>query len=169
MPKPIGKRSVYLDIETSYEGTITIIGLYVPRQGTRQLVGKEISAVALLEALGDAEVIKTYNGDRFDLPVIRQRLGVDLKTLFRHVDIMYRCWRQNLKGGLKAVERQLGLERQTQGVDGLQAMALWAEWTTRGRRESLERLLLYNREDVELLEQVENRLDKLESRCSAEG
>lgn len=166
MAKSTGKRVAYLDIETSYEGAITIIGLYVPPQGTRQLVGNEATALNLLEALGDTELIKTYNGDRFDLPVIQQRLGVDLKALFPHEDIMYRCWRQNLKGGLKAVERQLGLERQTQGVDGLQAMALWAEWQTWGRRDSLERLLLYNREDVELLEQVEKRLEKLENRRS---
>ncbi|MEW6515804.1 MAG: ribonuclease H-like domain-containing protein [candidate division FCPU426 bacterium] len=156
------KVPVYLDIETSYRGEITIVGLYTPRRGTKQLVGGEVTALNLLEALRDAEIIKTYNGDRFDLPVIQQRLGVDLKALLPHEDIMYRCWRHHLKGGLKAVERQLGLHRQSQGVDGLQAMALWADWQASGRRESLEILLQYNREDVELLEQVELRLAELE-------
>jgi uncharacterized protein len=169
MANPIEKRTVYLDIETSYEGAITIIGLYTPWVGTQQLVGGEVTAFNLLEALRESEVIKTYNGDRFDLPVIQQKLGVDLKALFPHDDLMYRCWRQKLKGGLKAVEVQLGLKRQTQGVDGLQAMALWAEWKSQGRRESLEKLLLYNREDVELLEQVESRLEKLENRKSVSG
>lgn len=164
-----GKHQVYLDIETSYTGAITIIGLYAPRTGTRQLVGGKVTAFNLLDALREVELIKTYNGDRFDLPVIQQKLGIDLKALYQHDDLMYRCWRQNLKGGLKAVERQLGLERQTQGVDGLQAMALWAEWEGLGNRQALERLLLYNREDVELLEQVEFRLEKLEKKSLGLG
>jgi uncharacterized protein len=149
---------VFLDIETSYEGEITVIGLFRPGQETFQLVGDKVTSLNLLEALSGASVIKTYNGDRFDLPVIRQVLGVDLKALFPHEDLMYRCWRHTLKGGLKAVERQLGIVRETAGVDGMMAMQLWARWRQGGDAEALRRLLHYNREDVELLAEVERRL-----------
>ncbi len=151
-------RAAYLDIETSYAGEITVIGLFRPRWGTRQLVGPEATARNLLEALREVELIKTYNGARFDLPVIKRRLGLDLKTLFAHQDLMYFCWRLSLKGGLKAVERQLGLRRQSEGVDGLEAMRLWSEWQMRGDAAALRKLLLYNREDIELLAEVESRL-----------
>lgn len=154
------QNAAYLDIETSYQGQITVVGLHFPGQGTRQLVGDEISAMSVLEALQPAEVIKTYNGNRFDLPVIKQRLGLDLKALFPHEDIMYACWQQQLRGGLKAVERQLGLVRETEGVDGMEAMALWAQWQDCRDRGSLDLLLKYNREDVELLVLVEKRLQE---------
>jgi uncharacterized protein YprB with RNaseH-like and TPR domain len=159
-----GTRAVFLDIETSFAREITVIGLHRAGQGTVQLVGPDVTSFNLLEALCDAEVIKTYNGDRFDLPVIRQRLGVDLKALYPHEDVMYRCWRHALKGGLKAVERQLGLARETEGVDGFMAMELWAAWERGGDRGALQRLLHYNREDVELLAEVERRLDRREPR-----
>lgn len=154
MPQTVG----YLDIETSFEGRITVIGLFRPGLGTVQLVGEDITPGRLLDLLAGVDTLKTYNGDRFDLPVIRQRLGVDLKTLFVHEDIMYRCWRHKLKGGLKAVERQLGLVRETEGVDGMQAMHLWARWRQEGDTAALNQLLRYNQEDVELLAQVEKRL-----------
>ncbi len=156
--RPPRQNAAYLDIETSYQGKITVVGIHFPGQGTRQLVGDEISAMSVLEVLQPAGVIKTYNGDRFDLPVIKQRLGLDVKALFPHEDIMYACWRQHLKGGLKAVERQLGLVRETEGVDGMEAMALWSKWQDHQDRRSLDLLLKYNREDVELLVIVEERL-----------
>lgn len=158
-------RTVFLDIETSFEGRITVIGLHRAGRGTVQLVGPEVTAPNLLAALGDAELVKTYNGDRFDLPVIRLRLGLDLKALYPHEDVMYRCWRHALKGGLKAVERQLGVARETEGVDGIMAMRLWAAWEQCGDRQALDRLLHYNREDVELLAEVERRLVQREARA----
>jgi uncharacterized protein YprB with RNaseH-like and TPR domain len=161
-PEPAAGQSAYLDIETSYQGKMTVIGVHYPGRGTRQLVGEEITALNLLDLLQPAGVIKTYNGDRFDLPVIKQQLGLDLKKLWPHQDIMYRCWALNLKGGLKAVERQLGLQRETEGVDGLQAMSLWSEWLETGNRQALNLLLHYNREDVELLVLVEQRLRQRE-------
>jgi len=154
----MNSKAAFLDIETSYEGQITIIGFYRPGRGTVQLVGEEVTPVNLLDALGDVETIKTYNGDRFDLPVIKQRLGLDLKALFPHYDIMYQCWRHALKGGLKAVERQLGLNRVSEGIDGMMAMQLWAHWRQNGNAEALKRLLRYNQEDVELLAEVERLL-----------
>ena len=150
--------SAYLDIETSYQGHITVVGVHRPGRPTRQLVAPDIEAGGLFDAIGEAEVIKTYNGSRFDLPVIRLQLGVDLASLYRHEDLMFRCWRRGLKGGLKAVERRLGILRATAGVDGMEAMRLWQAWIAQGSREALERLLHYNREDVELLVEVEKRL-----------
>jgi len=38
---------------------------------------------------------------------------------------MYDCWSKNLYGGLKAVERQLGIERHLKDVNGYEAVRLW--------------------------------------------
>lgn len=150
----------YLDIETSWEKTITIIGIYRSGEGTTQLIAPEISRENLLQALEGAERLFTYNGSGFDLPVIRQWLGIDLASHVPHRDLMHDCRKHKLKGGLKGVERTLGIHRDTEGVDGLQAMRLWAAYQT-GDREALELLLLYNKEDCVNLEAVASKLGVL--------
>jgi uncharacterized protein YprB with RNaseH-like and TPR domain len=61
---------------------------------------------------------------------------------------MYACWRQNLKGGLKVVEKRLGIKRHLEGVDGWMAVKLWYDYVNNNNKESLVTLLEYNKEDV---------------------
>ena len=110
-----------------------------------------------LAALEGVDRLVTFNGTCFDLPVIRNELGVDLKTRFDHFDLRYACAKQGLKGGLKKIEVLLGIDRDTEGVDGWAAMRLWEEWG-QGRKESLDLLLRYNREDIENLPVLEDRI-----------
>lgn len=140
--------SAYLDIETAFDGTITVIGIYRPDSGTHQLVGGGVTDINLYHALDGVKTIYTYNGGRFDLPVIHRRLYVDLKRDFHHHDLMYDCWRQGLKGGLKKVELQLGIVRSTQGMSGWDAPKLWQRYESFGDQAALELLLRYNRDDV---------------------
>ncbi len=145
----------YLDIETTglspYLDDITVIGIYmVTHDAPRfvQLVGEEITRENLLKALDGADTIFTYNGRRFDLPFIRDRLDLDLETEFRHHDLMYDCWENNLYGGFKSVEQQLGIPRLLTGIGGFEAVVLWWKYKSAGDREALDLLLEYNREDV---------------------
>ena len=160
-------KNAFLDIETSWEKTITIIGIYrsgeglpAGRQGTTQLIAPEISREALLSALEGADRLYTYNGTGFDIPVIERWLGIHLAGLLPHRDLMYDCWKKKLKGGLKAVERTLGIHRDTEGVDGLQAMRLWAAYQ-QGDEEALDLLLRYNKEDCVNLESLAHKLGVL--------
>ncbi|HZX60119.1 MAG TPA: ribonuclease H-like domain-containing protein [Candidatus Methylomirabilis sp.] len=148
----------YLDIETSFGGEITVIGLYAPDRGLVQLVGGGISEGTVWQALEGIQVICTYNGSRFDLPVIRRRLGLDLCAAFTSHDLMYDCWRRRLYGGLKRVEERLGIPRRTRGIDGVEAMRLWHRYETSRDREALATLLEYNREDVLNLECLDRML-----------
>jgi len=160
----------FLDIETSWQKTITVIGIYRSGEGTAQLVAPDIRRGRLLELLSGVETLFTYNGGRFDLPVIQAHLGLDLARALRHRDLMFDCWKKRLKGGLKAVERTLGIHRDSEGVDGLQAMNLWAahQRSCAPLRppapaccEPLEILLRYNREDCENLETLASKLGVL--------
>jgi uncharacterized protein YprB with RNaseH-like and TPR domain len=155
-------RFAFLDIETAWDKTITVIGIYRSGDRTIQLVAPCITRDLLREALVGVEFLFTYNGGRFDLPVIEQALGINLKHHHTHRDLMFDCWEKNLKGGLKAVERRLGIHRDTEGVDGLQAMNLWAAHQ-KGHPDALELLLRYNREDCENLEILAHRLDVLKT------
>ncbi len=145
----------YLDIETtglspSYS-EITVIGIYLcDGTDTRfaQLVGEEITADNVLRALEGVDVLYTYNGSRFDLPFISFHLGVNLKTLFPHCDLMYHCWQNDLYGGLKCVEERLGINRQLKGISGFDAVRLWWRYVNDYDEDALSTLLVYNREDV---------------------
>ncbi|MAF85822.1 MAG: exonuclease [Dehalococcoidales bacterium] len=145
----------YLDIETTglsrLYADITVIGVYLVNDSDSrlvQLVGEQVTEDNLLEAVEGVDTIFTYNGSRFDLPFIRASLDVDLTDSYHHHDLMYDCWRCNLRGGFKAVERQLGIQRQLQGVDGLEAVMLWQRYKNYGDRTALATLLEYNKEDV---------------------
>jgi len=156
----------YLDIETTglsrFYDYITVIGIYLCNgkdDKLIQLVGEQVTTGNLLEALEGVNTIYTYNGSRFDLPFINSSLGIDLATEFRHRDLMYDCWRNNLYGGFKGVERQLGIPRQLQGISGLEAVWLWWRYQNDDDKNALALLLQYNREDVVNLKVLKERLD----------
>ena len=158
----------YLDIETtglcSFYDEITVIGIYLAVDGTSslvQLIGDEATRSNLIRSLRGVDTIYTYNGSRFDLPFIGFRLGVNLKEHFHHHDLMHDCWRKNLYGGFKAVERQLGITRRLQGVGGAQAAMLWWRYRIDNDRKALDLVLEYNKEDVLNLLVLRKRLGRL--------
>jgi uncharacterized protein YprB with RNaseH-like and TPR domain len=156
----IGK--AYLDIETSYSGEITVVGIFRPPSDLIQLTHPDITTEALLEALDGADEVITYWGHRFDLPVIARWFDVNLREVFSSIDLADHCHRHGLYGGLKVVERVLGIERRTDGLNGTDAMRLWEEWCG-GDRRSLRKLLLYNEDDVVNLYLLEKELHRLDS------
>lgn len=159
------KYRAYLDIETTglspANCELTVIGIYRENGSSNeviQLVGDEISRSKLIKALKNTSMLYTYNGSRFDLPFINAKLGVALAEHCDHEDLMYACWKQKLKGGLKSVERQLGIARELTDIDGLMAVQLWYEYVDQGNKNSLSKLLRYNEEDVVNLKTLRERL-----------
>jgi uncharacterized protein YprB with RNaseH-like and TPR domain len=145
----------YLDIETTgltpSGCEITVIGIHICR-GKHvefvQLVGRDVTVAGIMAVLQDVDVLYTYNGSRFDLPFIHAQLGINLAELFPHHDLMYDCWRKNLFGGLKGVERQLGVKRNLPEMNGYEAVRLWWQYVDSFDLDALDTLLEYNKEDV---------------------
>lgn len=149
------KRRAYLDIETTGLNKnccdITVVGVALEdcrRCRVVQIIGDDISDVRLLGLLSGVDEIYTYNGSRFDMPFIRERLRVDLTLQFSHRDLMYDCWKNNLKGGLKVVEQKLAIGRDSKGMNGFMAVKLWWDYVNDNDEDALKDLLEYNREDV---------------------
>jgi uncharacterized protein YprB with RNaseH-like and TPR domain len=145
----------YIDIETTglmYGASeITVVGIYLCHGNETdfvQFVGRDITANAILETLEGVEIIYTYNGSRFDLPFIRSQFGIDLASLFRHRDLMYDCWSKNLHGGLKGVEKQVGIARNLPDMNGREAIKLWWQYVDSFDLDALNMLCEYNKEDV---------------------
>lgn len=149
----------YLDIETTFTGCISVIGIYRPDQGTTQLVGGGVNDVNLYDTLIGVTTIITFSGSSFDLPVIRKRLYADLDSEFDHRDLLYVCRNRGLRGGLKVVEQRLGIDRTTVGLNGYDALRLWERYEQRGDQAALDTLLAYNYEDVVNLALLEAILD----------
>ena len=145
----------YLDIETTglsrRHCDLTVVGVATFRgteQWVGQLVGDQICADGVLGLLDGVDEFYTYNGSRFDVPFILTKLDLDLKTCVRHTDLMYACWRHDLRGGLKAVEAKLGIPRCLKDINGYMAVRLWWDYVNNGNPQALRTLLDYNKEDV---------------------
>ncbi|MEF3273761.1 MAG: ribonuclease H-like domain-containing protein [Chloroflexus sp.] len=152
----------YLDIETTYNGAISVLGIYRHDFGSIQLVNGGICDITLYDALTDVTTIVTFNGSSFDLPVIKRQLRVDLRAQFAHRDLLHECRRRGLRGGLKAVEERLGIVRASTGLSGHDAPRLWSYYEQYGNQAALQRLLDYNRDDVVNLVRLEACLDASE-------
>lgn len=155
----------YLDIETTGfsldYSQITVVGIYLNNgndQRICQLVGDNITAESITEYLMGVSTLYTYNGSRFDLPFINNHYKVNLSRDFNHCDLMYHCWRNNLFGGLKAVECQLGINRRLKGLTGYEAIRLWWRYVNDYDEAALALLLEYNKEDVMNLQTLKERL-----------
>lgn len=156
----------YLDIETT--GFIggrsypTVVGIAVDFPGdwsTTQLVGNGITPDAVLHVLEGVTTIYTFNGATFDLPFLAWKPGVDLRQRFEHRDLMRESRRAGLKGGLKAIEKALGIARNLPDMAGYDAVLLWDKYRREDNRDALDMLLEYNREDVESLRVLRNILE----------
>lgn len=157
-----GLKRAYLDIETDAEFVPTVVGIFIPEKGFYQLTRPNIKADHLHRIVEDVDLMVTYNGERFDLEVLRRKNGFSLPRNVRSLDLMYLCWDNELFGGLKKVEKALGIKRDSiiDGFNGLDAIRLWEQYEY-GDRTALSLLLLYNRYDVLNLCELERRLRQL--------
>jgi uncharacterized protein YprB with RNaseH-like and TPR domain len=151
----------YLDIETAFDGRISLIGIYKPGGEMVQLSGGQVTDLNLAAALEGVGVVVTFNGTAFDLPVIRRTLGIDILDLAGHRDLLKVCRKHGIRGGLKKVEALFGIRRTSRIMDGRHAPWLWQRYETVGDEDALGELLAYNRDDCVNLEILERILDGL--------
>jgi len=152
----------YLDIETTFDGQISVVGIHIPGRKMIQLTGYNVTDILIAKALEGVSLVVTFNGTSFDLPFINRITGLEVRDLVEHRDLLYLCRKRGLRGGLKRVEALLGIGRDSEIVDGRMAPRLWQRWETEGDEEALKALLDYNREDCVNLEVLENILDGME-------
>lgn len=154
-------KKAYLDIETDDEMIPTVVGIYLSHTDEfKQFIRPNINADELYRVFEKVDAVVTYNGEKFDLEVLRKKIGLKLPEHIESIDLMFLCWDSGLYGGLKKVEKKLGIKREedVESFSGLDAIRLWYEYDCQGSKPSLRLLSLYNREDVMNLIALENRL-----------
>ena len=99
------------------------------------------------DKLLEYDIIVTFNGKQFDLPFIEYQFSYSYD--FIHLDLRYMLRELGLRGGLKSIEKQLGILRdeEVDGIDGFEAVRLWYRYK-RGNQEALNTLLKYNEQDI---------------------
>jgi uncharacterized protein YprB with RNaseH-like and TPR domain len=138
----------YVDIETSgvsRDSYITVIGIYDGITTHLYVQGKNLEEAH--EKLKEFEIVVTYNGKQFDIPIIERHFGY--RYPFVHLDLRFMLHEMGYSGGLKSIERQLGIIRDAEvaDVNGFEAIHLWNKYQC-GCQKSLEKLLKYNEQDI---------------------
>lgn len=150
------RRSVaFVDIETtglSLRSPITVLGIFDGKRMHTLVRGRDLNAQNVRALLGSVELIVTYNGASFDIPIIESQFRGAVPNV-PHVDLRYPLRRLGLSGGLKRVERELGLERdrRVEYMTGEDAVYLWRLWERDGKRNALDLLIEYNEADCKNL------------------
>jgi len=146
-------KAVCLDIETSglmpsSGGYVTLVGMYDGYDYRYLIDKKDLTPENLQRELSGYKYLITYYGSVFDIPFL-QRTMPDVKFNIPHFDVCFGSKRIGLKGGLKKLEIDMGIERDeaVRGMDGYDAVKLW-EYARMGSNEALELLITYNKEDT---------------------
>ncbi len=143
-------RAVYLDIETSgydqWTNDITVIGLYDGSDVQTFVSGKNLESFEI--AIAKYDLVITFNGACFDLPFIRRSFpGISLPE--GHIDLRFILKKLGYGGGLKTIEKDLGISRHDDidGMDGFEAVRLWQAYQW-GDDDALSTLIRYNSADI---------------------
>ncbi|MBW1781084.1 MAG: ribonuclease H-like domain-containing protein [Deltaproteobacteria bacterium] len=143
-------RAVYLDIETTgyFQGAdeISVIGIYDGTDVQTFVNGINLDDFEL--AIAPYDLVITFNGAVFDLPFIRGWFP-HISLPPAHIDLRFLLKRLGYAGGLKKIEKDLGIGRETEinGMDGYEAVRLWQAYQW-GDDTALKTLIRYNRADI---------------------
>jgi len=146
-------RTLFLDIETNKLpkelNEITVIGtLY---KGKFKSFVKDINFNDFIPLLEDCSMIVTYNGNLFDIPCIERTFNIEEKN-YISLDLRWIFKRLGYTGGLKSIEKQLGISRPDylKDLNGYTAVLLWEKYKSK-QYNALHVLRRYCLEDVKNL------------------
>jgi hypothetical protein len=164
------EETCFLDIETS--GTsmntyLTVIGLFDGYYIKIMVKEINLNIPVLKQELKKYKQLITFNGSSFDIPYLNKKYP-DLLPKIPHFDLRHLCIKIGLKGGLKDIERQLGIKRNNKIIErfyGGDPLKLWRIFKATGDKYYLNLLVEYNEEDVINLRKIADYVvDKLKEK-----
>jgi len=146
----------FFDIETTgldkERNKVTTIAMYRGGETKTFVRGENLTKENLQKEFFESSLLVSFNGKRFDQPFLEHSFNLNVEN--PHIDLMYLFKRLGYSGGLKQVEKDLGVERELEDIDGREAVKLWKKYEETGDREHLDKLLRYNRYDTENLQEL---------------
>lgn len=155
---------VFLDIEVSCVsgGYITCMTLYDGYETMTFVKNNNLDFPTIKRILSKYKMIVTFNGSVFDIPFLR-KLHPNLIPQMLSWDLRHSCALLGLDGGLKQVERELGIKRENIIVErmyGGDPLKLWRTFLATGDRYYLNLLVEYNQEDTVNLKFIADKIFK---------
>lgn len=149
-------RASYFDIETSgleIDSIVTLVCCFHENRPLHFLAGENLDD--FLELLDGIKLLVSFNGDTFDVPRVLDRFHIP-QLPCPHVDLRWLCHRAGLRGGLKKIERDLGLRRppDLEGLGGAEAVELWRAWSEQRDEKARRRLERYCSADTVMLKML---------------
>lgn len=150
-------RIALVDIETTgltpgYD-QITVIGLADAGSARAFVAGRPQAGDEPLERFREAirpyRLLVTFNGVNFDAPFIERAFREHgFRFDLPHLDLLYPARALGLTGGLKDMEKQLGIVRpdEIKDIRGGEAIQLWGQWRA-GDANAYRRLVTYCKAD----------------------
>jgi len=161
------ENACFFDIETTgldkSRNKVTTIAFH--RNGeTRTLIrGQNLTRENIQREISNSSMLVTFNGKKFDQPFLEHSFDLDIDT--PHLDLMYPCKRIGLSGGLKKIEKQIGIDRDLGDIDGREAVRLWKKYENKNNEDALDKLVEYNGYDARNLQELAEIIhQRLESR-----
>lgn len=150
-------QAAFIDIETNYQQQITVLGISDGERVWQFVRHHNLDEKKVAEVLKQFNVLVTFNGACFDLPIIKRYFKHAVPNV-PHIDLRFAGARAGLSGGLKSIEKELGIDRgeDLDGVSGADALVLWSQYRKTGEQKFKEILLDYNAQDVLNLRHLTN-------------
>lgn len=153
-------RASFFDIETSgleIDSIVTLVCCWHGDQPLRFLADENLDG--FLDLLDDVKLLVSFNGASFDVPRVLSRFHIP-ELPCAHVDLRWLCHHTGWRGGLKNIERKLGLRRPSdlEGLGGAEAVWLWQAWADRQDERARRTLERYCSADTAMLKLLAARL-----------
>ena len=154
----------YFDIETSgleADSIVTLVCCLHAGRPLRFLAGENLDD--FLELLESVKLLVSFNGASYDVPRVLDRFHIP-ELPCAHVDLRWLCHHAGWRGGLKKIERALGLRRppDLDGLGGAEAVSLWQAWSERGDGQAKRTLERYCSADTVMLKLLAAKLCALQ-------
>lgn len=165
--KNFEQNACFFDIETTgldqRKNKVTTVSFYRNGESKTLVRGQDLTEENLRKEIFESDILVSFNGKRFDQPFLEHNFDVSFEK--PHIDLMYACKRIGLSGGLKPIEKEVGIAREDiDDVDGREAVRLWKKYEKQNDEAALDKLVRYNQYDAEnlkrLLEHVHTALRK---------
>ena len=131
----------------------TVIGLADTAQSRVFVAGRPLAGDEVLdrfrEAIRPYRLLVTFNGTNFDVPFIEKQFReANFKFEQPHLDLLMPARSLGLTGGLKDMEKQVGIQRTAdiKEIRGNEAVLLWGAWKN-GDQNAYKRLTTYCKAD----------------------
>jgi uncharacterized protein YprB with RNaseH-like and TPR domain len=159
----------YFDIETSgleASSIVTLVCCFHEGRPLHFLADENMDD--FLDLLEGVKLLVSFNGASFDVPRVLDRFHIP-ELPCAHVDLRWLCHHAGWKGGLKKIERELGLRRppDLEGIGGAEAVWLWQAWAQRKDERARRTLERYCSADTVMLKLLAAKLCALQGAAVA--